>query len=101
MEILSDSEGEQPALSSPAADGNVAQLVDMGFTPDQAAQVRLSEAIQSLMRDKVVKAALDEEAALMLCPNRSCRWVLKGLLAHGEVHFFPFCQMKKLSGIRS
>ena len=75
VEILSDSEGEQPALSSPAADGNVAQLVDMGFTPDQAAKVRLSEAILSLMRGNVVKAALDEEAALLLSLDNSCRWV--------------------------
>jgi len=79
----------------------VAQLVDMGFTPDQAAQVRLSEAILSLMRGNVVKAALDEEAALLLGPDNSCRWVSKGLLAHEEVHLFLFCHMKKLSGVRS
>ncbi len=41
VEILSDSEEEQPAESSPMADGHVAQLVDMGFTPEQAAQVIL------------------------------------------------------------
>ena len=39
MEILSDSENEQPAQSSPMADGHVAKLIDMGFTPEQAAQV--------------------------------------------------------------
>ena len=39
VEILSDNEEEQPAQSSPLADSPVAQLVDMGFTPEQAAQV--------------------------------------------------------------
>ena len=39
VEVLSDSEDEQPAQATPAADGQVAQLMDMGFTPEQAAQV--------------------------------------------------------------
>ena len=44
VDLLSDSDDEQPTQSSPAAgspavDGHVAQLVDMGFTPEQAAQV--------------------------------------------------------------
>ena len=41
VEVLSDSEDEQPAQATPAADGQVAQLMDMGFTPEQAAQVLL------------------------------------------------------------
>ena len=40
VEVLSDSEDEEPAqAATPAADGQVAQLMDMGFTPEQAAQV--------------------------------------------------------------
>lgn len=44
VDLLSDSDDEQPAQGSPAVgnpavDGHVAQLVDMGFTPEQAAQV--------------------------------------------------------------
>lgn len=42
VEVLSDSEDEQPAQATPAADGQVAQLMDMGFTPEQAAQVLLN-----------------------------------------------------------
>ena len=44
MEILSDSEEEQPAHSSPMVDGHVARLVDMGFTPEQAAEVNPAQA---------------------------------------------------------
>ena len=44
MEILSDSEEELPAQSSPMVNGNVAQLVDMGFTPEQAAEVKRVQA---------------------------------------------------------
>lgn len=44
VDLFSDSDDEQPAqgspaVGSPAVDGHVAQLVDMGFTPEQAAQV--------------------------------------------------------------
>ena len=43
VDLLSDSDDEpaqgSPAVGSPAVDGHVAQLVDMGFTPEQAAQV--------------------------------------------------------------